>query len=151
MKIIHILSAAIWLGAGGAGLFLLTAVLNAGNLKAVLSSVHYIDLLIIVPANVITLVSGIVFSKFTDWGFFKHRWIALKYVINIIPIIFGGAIFAPSIINMLSITEKLGEAAVADPSFIASKHVFVGAFVVQLLLLATAVCLSVLKPKFRKR
>ncbi|MDR1652419.1 MAG: hypothetical protein LBS01_01980, partial [Prevotellaceae bacterium] len=84
-----------------------------------------------------------------EWGFFKHRWILLKYIFNVIPIVGGGLVFAPSIINMLSIAEKLGAEAMFDTSFILSKNIFTGAFIVIILMLITAVCLSVIKPKLR--
>jgi hypothetical protein len=117
----------------------------------VLLAVHYIDLLIIIPANLFTFLSGIIFSKFTKWGFLKHRWIMLKYIINIIPIIFGGIVIAPAIINMLSIVEKLGELALMDSSFISSKNIFIESFVVQLVLLVVAICLVISKPKLRRK
>ncbi|MDR1631479.1 MAG: DUF2269 family protein [Dysgonamonadaceae bacterium] len=150
LKTIHILSASIWIGTSVVGLFLLTVVLNKNNLSEILLAVHYIDLLIIVPMNISTFVTGIIFSKFTQWGFFKHRWIILKYVINIIPLIGGGIIFAPSILNMLSIVNEVGEDALSNPSFILSKNIFTWAFIVILLLLITALCLTVTKPKLGK-
>lgn len=51
VKTMHILSAAVWIGASIVSLFLLTVVLNGNNLLPILSAVHNIDLLIIVPAN----------------------------------------------------------------------------------------------------
>ncbi|MDR1526689.1 MAG: DUF2269 family protein [Dysgonamonadaceae bacterium] len=150
VKTIHILSASIWIGASVVGLFLLTVVLNKNNLSEILLAVHYIDLLIIVPTNIITFITGIIFSRFTQWGFFKHKWIMLKYIINIIPLTVGGIIFSPSIINMLSIVNEVGEEALSNPSFILSKNIFTGAFIVILLLLVTAVCLTVIKPKLEK-
>jgi uncharacterized membrane protein len=147
VKIVHILSSSVWIGAGFAGLFLLTAVLSKDNLSQILSAVHYIDLLIIIPANLITCISGIIFSAFTEWGFFKHRWIVLKYIINAVPLICGGILFAPSIVNMLSIVNEMGENALSNPSFILSKNIFTGAFIVMLLLLIAALFLAVIKPK----
>jgi hypothetical protein len=117
VKIIHILSGAVWIGASVIGLFLLAVILNRDNLLPVLSTVHYIDLLIIVPANLVTFITGIIFSSFTEWKFFKHRWIIFKYIINLIPIT-GGFIFASAVINMLSIVDRIGAEAVLDPSFI---------------------------------
>ena len=148
VKTLHILSAAVWIGASIIGLFLLTVVLNRDNLLPVLSVVHNIDLLIIVPANLITFITGIIFSRFTQWGFFKHRWITLKYIINLIPIT-GGFIFASAIINMLSIADEIGAEALLAPSFIMSRNIFTWAFIVMLLLLITAVCLTVFKPELK--
>jgi hypothetical protein len=147
VKLIHILSASIWIGAGVIGLFLLTVILNKNNLEEILSAIHYIDLLIIIPVNCITFISAIIFSKFTEWGFFKHKWIMLKYIINIIPIFFGGILFAPSILKMLSIVDEFGEAAIVDPDFILSKNIFTGSFVIMILMLIIAVFLTIFKPK----
>lgn len=147
IKIIHILSASIWTGAGLVVLFLLSFVLEKSNVRGILPAIHYVDLLIIIPANLLTLLSGLVFSKFTGWGFFRHRWIILKYVINLAPVVLGGIIFAPSIQNMLSIVETIGEDAVSDPAFISQKIRLMGSFILILVLLITAVCLTVFKPK----
>jgi hypothetical protein len=151
IKTIHILSSSVWIGAGVIGLFLLTVVLNKNNLQEILLAIHYIDLLIIIPANLITFITGIMFSKFTSWGFFKHKWLVLKYIINLIPLTGGAFIFAPSIINMLAIVNETGEDALLNPSFILSKNIFTGAFAVILLLLVAAVCLTVMKPQFKKK
>ncbi|MDR2401484.1 MAG: hypothetical protein LBD73_07535 [Deferribacteraceae bacterium] len=61
VKIIHILASSIWIGAGVIGLFLLMAVLNKDNLSEILLAIHFIDLLIIVPANLIVFITGIIF------------------------------------------------------------------------------------------
>ena len=149
VKILHILSASIWIGASFVGLFILTVIMNKNNLKEILLTVHYIDLLIIVPANLTAFITGIIFSTFTEWRFFKHRWIIFKYIINLIPIIGGGLIFAPSIINMLSIVDESGTEALSDPHFILWQNIFTGTFIVILILLIIAVCLSVIKPKLK--
>jgi uncharacterized membrane protein len=51
---------------------------------------------------------------------------------------------------MLSIVNEVGEDALSNPSFILSKNIFTGSFIVILLLLITAVCLTVIKPKLGK-
>ena len=147
IKTVHILSASIWIGAGVVALFLLTVILNKNNVSEMLPAIHYIDLLIIIPANLITFITGVIFSKFTEWGFFKHGWITLKYIINSLPVILGGVMLTPSILNMLSIVKKMGGEAIFDPYFIKSMNIFTGTFVVILVLLITAVCLTVIKPR----
>jgi hypothetical protein len=94
LKTVHLLAAAVRIGAAVSGLFLLTVVMDENNLRAV----HYMDLLIIIPANVLTCITGILFSTFGGWGFFKRRWVTLKYLINLIPIAGGGVVFAPAVI-----------------------------------------------------
>ena len=151
VKIIHILSASIWIGSGIIVLFLMTFILNKNNLSEILFAVHYIDLFIIIPANTVTMTTGFIFSIFSNWGFIKNKWIILKYCINFIPMILGGIIFAPIIFKMLSIIKEIGEDAIIDPDFVKSKYIFNGSLIIILVLLILAVCLTVFKPKFGKR
>ena len=150
VKIIHILSASIWIGSGVVVLFLLTFILNKNNLSEILLAVHYIDLFIIIPANTVTMSTGFIFSIFSNWGFIKNKWIILKYCINFIPMILGGIIFAPIIFKMLSIIDEMGGDAIIDPDFIKSKCIFNGSLIIILVLLITAICLTVYKPKLGK-
>ena len=150
IKLIHILSASIWIGTGAVVLFLLTSVVKENNLSEILEAIETIDMKLIIPAALITLVSGLLFSVFTEWGFLKHRWIAVKYVINVIPMIAGAVLLSPAIQNMLSLAAGLGHAALIEPSFVSSRNTFTGVLVFQLTLLIIAVCLSVFKPKLGK-
>ena len=108
LKSIHIFLSSTWIGAGVCILFLLTVVLNKDNIYGVLLSVHFIVLFIVIPSEILTFITGILFSKYTNWGFFKHRWIIFKYLINLIPLIFGGILFAPQILNMIKIAKETG-------------------------------------------
>jgi uncharacterized membrane protein len=150
LKFIHVLAASVWIGAGATAFFLLTVMLDESNLTGILQAIHYIDLLIIIPANLVTFITGILFSKTGGWGFFKHPWIVAKYVINLIPMLAGGIVLPP-ILNMLAIVETMGSEALMSPEFIAAKNVFTTAFVIIMILLMLAVYLSVFKPKFRRK
>jgi hypothetical protein len=105
---------------------------------------------VIIPANIITFVTGICFSKFTGWGFLKHKWIVAKYIINLIPMLAGGIVLAPSILKMLSIADEMGSAALLSQDFLSSKSIFTISFIVILVLLMLAVYLSVFKPESSK-
>ena len=41
------------------------------------------------------LATGLIYSLYGKWGFFKFRWITLKYVINILFITYGMLVFLP--------------------------------------------------------
>ena len=151
IKIIHILSASIWIGSGVVVFFLLAFILNKNNASELLLAVHYIDLIIIIPANTVTMITGFIFSIFSNWGFFKNKWIIIKYCINFIPMILGGIIFAPAIFKMLSIADEIGGDAIIDPDFIKLKYLFNGSLIIILVLLLMAVFLTVFKPKLGKK
>ncbi|MDR1098239.1 MAG: DUF2269 family protein [Tannerella sp.] len=146
LKFGHLLFAGIWTGAAVTALFLLTVAWNGENVKETLLTVHRLDLLVIIPANLLTLISGILFSVYAGWGFVRHGWVTLKYIINLIPVLSGGIVIAPSLLKMLSIAEELGNAALHDSEFVHSLLTLRISFSVLLMLLVTAVYLSVFKP-----
>ena len=47
---------------------------NDGELYGVLSMMHYVDLFIIIPGAIGCLLTGIIYSAWTNWGWFRHRW-----------------------------------------------------------------------------
>lgn len=49
----------------------------------------FIDDFIVIPGAVGCLLTGLVYSIFTGFGFFKLRWVAVKWVITIAGILFG--------------------------------------------------------------
>jgi hypothetical protein len=97
-----------------------------------------------------TFITGLIFSIGTDWGFFKHRWIIVKYIINLFPIIGGAFIFGHPIFKMIAIAEENGADALASPEFILSNKFMTIAFVIMIALLFFAVYLSVYKPRLKK-
>jgi hypothetical protein len=97
-----------------------------------------------------TLTTGTIFSTTTPWGFFKRRWIAVKYIINIVPIILGAAVLAPSVLNMLFVAEIMGENAIFSSEFQTSKSIFLTALIIVIALLLTALYLSVFKPSLKR-
>ena len=80
---------------------------NDGTLVLPLSSQHaheqitfsnilfYIDFIIVGPGAGGCLATGLIYSLYGNWGFFKFRWITLKYVINILFITYGMLVFLP--------------------------------------------------------
>ena len=65
LKLVHIFLVSVWIGAGVCTLFFLTIGLNESNCLGLIKAVQRLDLLIIIPANALTLISGIIFSIFT--------------------------------------------------------------------------------------
>jgi hypothetical protein len=35
------------------------------------------------------LITGLIYSVWTNWGFFRHRWIIVKWIMIILQIAFG--------------------------------------------------------------
>ena len=85
LKGFHVTFACLWVG-GGLTLTLMQLAMHAttgGELYGIDRSMKFIDDFIIIPGALGSLLTGLLYSLFTNWGFFKHNWITVKWVTNI--------------------------------------------------------------------
>ncbi len=119
LKGFHLLFASLWVG-GAVTLvtkqFFVTAG-NDGELFGILSMMHYVDLFIIIPGAMGVLITGILYSAWTNWGWFRHRWIAVKWAICLYGVIFGTYPLGPWLDGLVEIARLQGIDALADPRY----------------------------------
>lgn len=145
LKTIHIIAAILWIGCGVAMNLLRFAITPATpDGMAVLSlSIKILDDLLIFGGVLGILVTAIVYGVWTKWGFFKHRWLLVKWIMTIAIVLIGWIIMGPTVngnvhapewyhSNMATYKANLDVSAVWGP--------------VQLLLLILVVIISVFKP-----
>lgn len=149
LKFCHILLASIWIGAGVCLVFLIMFGFVPEAVNGVLAAIRIIDLFIIIPAVIGLLITGVLFSTLTNWGFIKHRWIIIKYVINLLPVIFGGVVMAPPLLGMIKIANQFGQESLVHPDFVHYKIMFMVPLLLLLILALMALMLSVFKPDLR--
>lgn len=148
LKVVHLVCAIAWIGSAivmntlrhlvdadtAEGMYYMAAVLEA------------VDMDILVPGAVLCLLTGIVYGAFTNWGFFRHRWLTVKWVITLFSIIFGTFYMGPRVKDNVGIASEIlsggGDAAaywqnVADSTWSGA---------LQLAMLAFIVVISVFKP-----
>jgi hypothetical protein len=153
LKIIHLVLAGVWLG-GALALNLMLAALGPGQSGGELLGYdlarQFVDDFVIVPGALGCLLSGLLISLFTPWGFFKRPWVALKWLLTIICILFGTFYLGPRINGQPVISLDLGLAAAADPAYLANRlENMIGGWS-QAAVLLFMVAISVLKP-WKKR
>jgi hypothetical protein len=153
LKIIHLFLASLWLG-GAVALNLMITYLgpgeSGGELLAYDLARIFMDDFIIIPGALGCLLSGLLISLFTPWGFFKHRWVAVKWILTVAGILFGTFYLGPRIDGQPGITLELGLAAAVDPVYLANRleNLIGGWF--QITVLIFMVAISTLKPWKRK-
>lgn len=84
---VHITTSVGWMGAAAAFLPLAVVVLTSQDsqtVRATYLAMDVIALFIIVPMSFAALLTGIVSSLFTPWGLFRHYWVLLKLLINVV-------------------------------------------------------------------
>lgn len=94
--------------------------------------------------------TGLIYSIWTNWGFFKHRWISVKWIMVIIQMSFG-TFLGPFINNNVIIADTLRDSALTDPTFLHNLHMTQIGGGIQTIFLLMIVVISVQKPWKKKR
>ena len=152
LKGFHVFFACAWIGAGIC-LILMQALLKAdsgGMLHGIDVSMKFIDDYVIIPGAFGSLLTGLFYALFTNWGFFKHRWIIVKWIVNVGGILFGTFFLGPWLNGLPPISGELGLAALSDPAYIHNKTMNMYFGPIQVGSLVLAVFLSALKPWKKK-
>jgi hypothetical protein len=91
LKCFHVLSAGIWVGCAVTLTIkqFFVAPKNGSELYGVVATLDFIDLFVLVPGAIGTLITALIYSLWTKWGWFKHNWIIVKWIICLFGIIFG--------------------------------------------------------------
>lgn len=88
VRLAHIIITVGWLGSVASFLALAITGLTSSNTQIVRSvylSMDLVTLYVIVPLSIVPLlVTGPILSLGTPWGLFRHYWIVVKLVINIL-------------------------------------------------------------------
>jgi hypothetical protein len=82
----HIVFSVGWLGAVAGFLALSIAGVNSENeqiIRAAYLSMDLVSWYVILPAALGAFVSGVAQSLLTQWGLFKHWWIAVKFILTL--------------------------------------------------------------------
>ncbi len=105
---------------------------------------------IVIPSAFGSLPTGLLESWLTPWGFFKHRWVTVKWIMTVAIIVGSEAVTAPWDREMEAISRVEGLMSVQNPAYLQYQLLVnaTGAGKVATLLAITA--LSVLKP-WRRR
>lgn len=154
LKIFHLLGVCCWLGGAMAMLLLNinSASANApGMLYGINFSSHVIDLWIVVFFGVyVCLATGLLYGLFTPWGFFRHIWVSVKWIITA-ACFMSGCLFLGAWENeMLAMSQSLGEIALQNQDYllVRKKHFFLS--IAQISLLISMLAISVIKPWKKK-
>jgi uncharacterized membrane protein len=149
LKGFHIFFACAWVGTG-ISMMLLSLVnghiQNGDELYAVNASIKLLDDYIIIPAAFGSLITGLLISLYTNWGFFKFNWVIFKWAATLAQIIFGTFWLGPWTNSATAISDLERGLALQNNTYLYDKQmgaIFGG---IQVLLLITQVLISAYKP-----
>lgn len=149
LKSIHLVAAGLWLSCVIVLLMMpvLSGDIVTGEELYMYNLIyHFIDMYILTPAAIATLLTGFVYSLFTRWGFFRHGWLIYKWIATLGIIVSGTFYLGPMVTKMLTIAdlERLG--ALNDAYYVRGVTIGIWAALINAALLVCAVFFSVYKP-----
>jgi hypothetical protein len=148
LKSAHLTVSVIWLGAAISMNVLRYAWVPVADmdLYAVDHAIAVIDNWVVVPAAWLSLLTGLFESWLTTWGFFKYRWVLLKWIATL-----GMMIYAPIFIarwdrSIVAISRVQGLMALQNPTYLQDRQLYTISGVAFIVILALLSLISTLKP-----
>lgn len=116
LKTCHLLLVMMWVvGVIAMAILFLLKPESGDELYMTLKIILFIDFVFVMPGALLTVVVGIIYGVFTNWGFFKHRWIIVKWITSIVIILVGTFYFSPPLEHALEIVDRTRDAALHNP------------------------------------
>ena len=154
LKGFHLLAVSCWIGGAVALLllyFLKSGVSNGGVLFGINQSIHHVDMaVVVIPGAFGCLITGLIYSIFSNWGFFKHNYLVFKWIVTIVAILFGTFWLGPWETKMMEISGKLGISSLEDPTYLYNEKMNLIFGSLQCLVLMITVFISIFKPWKKK-
>lgn len=127
---------------------LLAGTAESGDmLYGILSAGRRVDIwVVIIPGLFGCLLTGLFYGLFTPWGFFRHKWVVVKWIGTLAAFFFGNRFLGQWEKNLLEMSREMGFAALQDSAFlqIQLQHRYGG--LVQTAVLLSMVWISIAKP-----
>jgi uncharacterized membrane protein len=150
LKGFHLIAVASWIGGAVSLLalyFLKEGVTDGGVLYGINRSIHHVDMnIVVIPGAIGSLLTGLVYSIFSHWGFFKHNWLTFKWIVTVTAIVFGTFFLGPWETAMMDISGKIGIASLTDPAYLYNQKMNLMFGTVQVMVLIITLFVSILKP-----
>jgi len=150
LKGFHLIAVSCWIGGAVSLLslyFLKNGVTDGGVLYGMNQSIHHVDMsIVVVPGAIGCLLTGLIYSIFSNWGFFKHTWLTFKWIVTVAAILFGTFFLGPWETTMMEISGKTGIAALHNPDYLSNQYLNLIFGTVQVLVLMVTLFVSIMKP-----
>jgi hypothetical protein len=148
LKCLHVFFSSLWVGSGLA-LLAINIFLKADDgmeLVGINVTMKFIDDFAIIPAAVGCFCTGLLYSLFTKWGWFRHGWVTAKWIITMFGILSGTFLLGPKLDSLVPTAKTGGLGVLTDAGYVGTKHLLYGFGGLQVASLVLAVFLSILKP-----
>jgi hypothetical protein len=144
--IAHVVTSVGWFGAVVAFLVLAVAGLLGEDTQRLRGAYVGMDLIgwsVIVPLSLASLLTGLILSLGTEWGVFRHYWVSIKLVINVLA---SGVLLLHMVI-VHQVAEAASRSTWTGDELRGIRTRLIGDAAAAAIVLLVATALSVLKPR----
>ena len=97
------------------------------------------------------MLLGLVYGTFTNWGFFKHRWLTVKWILFIAQTLAGIFIIDKLMVINMVLLETQKSTALTNPVFAYNHQLRQIVVFIQIAVTISMIAISVFKPWKSKR
>lgn len=76
----------------------------------------FIDYALVIPGAILTVITGIIYGLKTKWGFFKHRWLLVKWIVGVSIILIGTFGLHPIALDIIEQAAPNANEAICFPT-----------------------------------
>lgn len=140
--------AVCWVGGAFAMLLLLAymPVADVYGMRAYSTVLKQIDDWLIIGGANGCVLTGLIYGFWTKWGFFRHRWIAVKWFLTAFMMVSGTFIMGPCVNENAAQSTDLAFYLMSDSSFGHNVTTIIHWGILQVVLLVLVIAISVIKP-----
>jgi len=153
LKILHLFCTIMWVGGALAMLMVLgfthPTSPEACHIRSLCA--QKIDDFLIIPGAIAITFTGVVYGFWTNWGFFKHRWLTVKWVLTIAMILMGTFVIGPWVNGNVHALENIENYTIHHETFARNVAQTIRWGTIQTLGLLFLVWISVTKPWTKKK
>ena len=150
LKILHLLAVSFWVGGGLSELVLYytsATAQDAGELFGILRSSRFISIYVVVYLGAFgSFFTGLAYSMCTNRGFFRHKWIIIKWGTTVYLMTAGTWFLGPWSIEMLEAVQTMGLEVLSDPAYLEIRAKLLNLLAVHLSAFVALIVISVFKP-----
>lgn len=153
LKVFHLIFVMMWtVGVALMGLLYIRP--SASSLEFLFNqeAAQFVDDVLVIPGAMLAVVTGIIYGLKTKWGFFKYRWITVKWILGIAIILIGTFALHPVSLEVIAEARPLANVNETFPIgyFGPKLHIVKYMAFVQAAGLLFLVAVSVFKPWIKK-
>lgn len=148
LQVLHFVFSFMWLGGAMALTIISFSIIPLTSQEVFIYShlLDFIDRWMIIFGAYGILITGLVYSVCTNWGFTKYYWVTAKWVIVILQVLFGTFVLGPWVTENVKISESMNARSLPNQEFFSNLHKIAVWGSIQTIFLLLLLILSVWKP-----